>query len=299
MITVSEHLSKGIDQFLELSPSVAEHMENADNPHSVTKEQVGLSDLTNEKQATKTEFDKHTTNQNNPHSVTKEQVGLGNVKNEEQVALSRYKKHISGEEDRHSAEEVLYDGKISVKKRIEEIVTEDVGGTVYHNELLNRDMEGQHPMSAIENAGEILLFEGITEDENAVELCTDTVSKFVDEGAFSLPEGYAADTEILVIAAREKEGIIGDRNVTVFRDNYLFARINAMNWYNTTDKTAIKVAESAHDNDSDGNENVYSCIVTKDDFEKRKLRVTGAQGHRVFWRGIIRIKNILKVEAKI
>ncbi|MED0868701.1 hypothetical protein P4T23_06540 [Bacillus spizizenii] len=36
------------------------HLDNTNNPHNVTKDQIGLSDVTNDKQATKTEFDLHT-----------------------------------------------------------------------------------------------------------------------------------------------------------------------------------------------------------------------------------------------
>lgn len=41
----------------------------------VTKEDVGLSNVTNDEQATKTEFNAHTANKSNPHSVTASQVG--------------------------------------------------------------------------------------------------------------------------------------------------------------------------------------------------------------------------------
>lgn len=57
------------------------HLADKDNPHNVTKAQVGLGNVDNVKQASKDEFDSHVANQNNPHAVTKEQVGLGNVQN--------------------------------------------------------------------------------------------------------------------------------------------------------------------------------------------------------------------------
>lgn len=41
----------------------------------VTKEDVGLSNVTNDEQATKTDFNAHTANKSNPHSVTASQVG--------------------------------------------------------------------------------------------------------------------------------------------------------------------------------------------------------------------------------
>lgn len=88
-----------------------EHIENTDNPHGVTKEQVGLGNVpnvsTNEQTPTYSvaselaelssgeklaaafskiakvvkDFIKHLANVSNPHNVTKEQVGLGNVDN--------------------------------------------------------------------------------------------------------------------------------------------------------------------------------------------------------------------------
>ena len=72
-----------------------EHVANTENPHNVTKAQVGLGDVDNTSDidkpistATQEALDKitsdvesHTTNKSNPHGVTKAQVGLGNVDN--------------------------------------------------------------------------------------------------------------------------------------------------------------------------------------------------------------------------
>lgn len=55
--------------------SITAHIENKTNPHGVTKAQVGLSNVDNAQQATKTEFDTHTANTANPHAVTASQVG--------------------------------------------------------------------------------------------------------------------------------------------------------------------------------------------------------------------------------
>lgn len=53
------------------------HIANKSNPHAVTKDQVGLSNVDNVKQAPYT----HVSDNANPHGVTKAQVGLGNVDN--------------------------------------------------------------------------------------------------------------------------------------------------------------------------------------------------------------------------
>ncbi|WP_367378095.1 hypothetical protein [Enterococcus gilvus] len=65
------HLDIGLD----------EHDKNTTNPHKVTKAQVGLGNVANVEQASKTEFTSHSSNKNNPHGVTKAQVGLSNVDN--------------------------------------------------------------------------------------------------------------------------------------------------------------------------------------------------------------------------
>lgn len=60
---------------------ITNHFYNFMNPHAVNNVQVGLGNVTNEKQATKIEFDAHRTNGSNPHSVTKAQLELGNADN--------------------------------------------------------------------------------------------------------------------------------------------------------------------------------------------------------------------------
>ena len=80
-----------------LGADVYAHTSAVDNPHSVTKAQVGLSEVDNKSEATiKADFTgeiaegnagfavagdvySHTSAMNNPHGVTKAQVGLGNV----------------------------------------------------------------------------------------------------------------------------------------------------------------------------------------------------------------------------
>ena len=47
----------------------------------VEKDDIGLTNVLNEEQATKSDFDAHVGNQDNPHSVDKTHVGLSNVDN--------------------------------------------------------------------------------------------------------------------------------------------------------------------------------------------------------------------------
>lgn len=69
------------------------HINNKANPHGVTKKQVGLGNVENVKQASKTEFDNHVDDTSNPHKVTADQVGLGNVDNVKQADFYEFRAH--------------------------------------------------------------------------------------------------------------------------------------------------------------------------------------------------------------
>ena len=87
------------------------HLGNHNNPHSVTKTQVGLGNVTNVEQASKQDFDAHATNHNNPHGVTKSQVGLGNVDNIKQASyesVEDLKREFKEYEDRLNAIEYMF-----------------------------------------------------------------------------------------------------------------------------------------------------------------------------------------------
>lgn len=80
-----------------LNNSLSTHIFDINNPHEVTKEQIGLGNADNtadadkpisnetkkalDEKAERTEFLKHTSDKLNPHAVTKEQLGLENVDN--------------------------------------------------------------------------------------------------------------------------------------------------------------------------------------------------------------------------
>ena len=77
------------------------HIQNQNNPHNVTKQQVGLGNVTNVEQASKVDFQNHLNNHNNPHSVTKAQVGLGNVTNVEQASKQEFNAHATNRNNPH------------------------------------------------------------------------------------------------------------------------------------------------------------------------------------------------------
>ena len=87
------------------------HIQNHNNPHGVTKQQVGLGNVANVEQASKQEFTAHATNHNNPHNVTKQQVGLGNVDNIRQASyesVEALKREFQEQEDRLNAIEYMF-----------------------------------------------------------------------------------------------------------------------------------------------------------------------------------------------
>jgi len=100
-----------------------EHAAKTDNPHKVTKDQVGLSNVDNVRQAAKTDFDDHVGNTSNPHSVTKSQIGLSNVDNVKQAAKADFDAH-TADNTRHISEDERskWNGGQLMK------ITEDTGG---------------------------------------------------------------------------------------------------------------------------------------------------------------------------
>lgn len=80
------------DNYSIIDEVLGEHRSNEDNPHNVTKAQVGLGKVNNTSDmdkpvstAVKATIDAHTDNKLNPHNVTKSQIGLSNVDNTSDV----------------------------------------------------------------------------------------------------------------------------------------------------------------------------------------------------------------------
>lgn len=79
---VSEILHAGVEQFLELTPSIIDHLETTGNPHGLTKETVGLGNVSDDKQATETDFRAHVDARILDHpdkSVTTQKIADGAV----------------------------------------------------------------------------------------------------------------------------------------------------------------------------------------------------------------------------
>ena len=117
-----------------ISLSTSDHVTNYRNPHKVTKEDIGLGDVINEKQVDPEQWDAHTQNTNNPHSVTKEDVGLGDVINVKSVSEDQWTSHVENVNNPHK------------------VTKEDVGlGSIENiHHVSQRDLdEHTHDMDAI------------------------------------------------------------------------------------------------------------------------------------------------------
>ena len=84
-----------------ISLSTSDHVTNYRNPHRVTKEDVGLEEVINERQVDPVQWNIHTKNTNNPHKVTKEDVGLGNVINVKSVSEDQWTYHVENQNNPH------------------------------------------------------------------------------------------------------------------------------------------------------------------------------------------------------
>lgn len=232
---VSKDLNKGIETFLETSAGMTEHIVDKDNPHEVTKAQIGLDKVTNVYQASNVDLTAHKINQSNPHNVTKVQVGLGNVLNEEQATVSsltehatnqsnphgvtkaqigltnvtddkqttkaEYDAHVGGTVDKHTAEDIIYNEENSVYDFVNALVISSGAGTFNHALLNNRDVADAHPTSAITGLSRAInkdtyTFKGITLNTVETELLTDDVGSYIGSRKIFIPATRVAFIEV-------------------------------------------------------------------------------------------------------
>ncbi|WP_444559030.1 hypothetical protein ACT00Z_11530 [Bacillus stercoris] len=96
MVTHEQKLTDQVSEFMEYQNyELQKHTGDKLNPHDVTKLQVGLGNVLDVEQASKSEFNGHVNNTNNPHKVTKAQVGLDNVVNIQQASKNEFTTHVN------------------------------------------------------------------------------------------------------------------------------------------------------------------------------------------------------------
>lgn len=107
-------------KFLSVSFNVFDdHIGNTLNPHKVDKYDVGLGDVTNDKQATEVEFVAHETN-HLAHGVNKGTVGLENVPNKLQLTYNKFNAHIQAINPHGVTKEQVGLGKVTNDKQATE-----------------------------------------------------------------------------------------------------------------------------------------------------------------------------------
>lgn len=308
---VIEKLNGAIDEFLKIKSKTEAHFRDKENPHSVTAEQVGLGNVDNVKQATRTEFYYHTGNKNNPHSVTAAQVGLGNVENVKQASRADYEAHIKGTADRHTADGIIYEGSKTLKEQIVNMQVAAGQGTILHNELQNRGMANQHSIDSITDLRDVLgytiVMTGETTDGTTyVELLGDPAlpqSKtggFLDEdGRLTVPRGIVARAEVNIMCAQyaaDTDGvneINGNSLARFYLDTWALA-LNSLRqvWYKDASGNYMEFTKFTRSTDTAA---TIDAKLASNDVQSNKLTVRGAADTPMKWRAEIKISSILKV----
>jgi hypothetical protein len=183
----------------ELDTKIDNHTSDFNNPHKVTKEQVGLGNVDNTADINKpvsvaqqnaldtlsnslnTAINNHVGNTNNPHQVTKEQVGLDQVDN-----TSDANKPIS------TATQTALNGKFSatdgnaLKQTIEDmpdlVVTE--GRVSHNNNNISLSLRQQNLKDPVDTDSILLTFNPATDSTAGIILPSDKVKvdKIVTDG---------------------------------------------------------------------------------------------------------------------
>ena len=139
-----------------IDAQINSHVTNIDNPHGVTKEQVGLADVDNtsdlnkpissatqEALDNKADFealDSHISNMENPHEVTKEQIGLENVDNTsdaEKPISNATQEALNGKANLEHEHNGLYYTKDEI---LESITVEDIDDICEFNQSSSGDL---------------------------------------------------------------------------------------------------------------------------------------------------------------
>ena len=308
---VIEKLNGAIDEFLKIKSKTEAHFLNKENPHAVTAEQVGLGNVDNVKQATRTEFYYHTGNKNNPHSVTAAQVGLGDVENVRQASRADYEAHIKGTADRHTADGIIYEGGKTLKEQIVNMQVAAGQGTILHNELQNRNTENQHSIDSItdlrDTLGYTIVMTGETTDGTTyVELLGDpalpqskTGGFLNSDGRLTVPRGIVARAEINIMCAQyaaDTDGVnkINGKNIARFYlDTWAFA-LNSLRqvWYKDASGKALEFSKLTKGTDTAA---TIDAKLASNNVQSNELTVRGAADTPMKWRAEIKISSILKV----
>ena len=308
---VIEKLNGAIDEFLKIKSKTVAHFLDEENPHSVTAEQVGLGNVDNVKQATRTEFYYHTGNKNNPHSVTAAQVGLGNVENVKQASRADYEAHIKGTADRHTADGISYEGGKTLKEQIVSMQVAAGQGTILHNELQNRGMANQHSIDSITDLrdalGYTIVMTGETTDGTTyVELLGDpslpqskTGGFLNSDGRLTVPRGIIARAEVTLVGAQyaaDTDGVnkINGANVVRFYLNTFALAMNSIRqiWFNDASGKALEFSKLTKDATTAA---TIDAKLASNNVMSNKLTVRGAADTPMKWRAEIKISSILKV----
>jgi len=170
----------------DANTNIQEHIASVNNPHSVTKEQVGLGnvddtsdadkpisdetqDALNDKEDANVNIQAHIASLTNPHQVEPDDIGLGEVDNTSdadkpvssatQTALNLKANLVSPDFAGVPTAPTATPGTSSLQLATTQFVlANNTEGTLNHDVLTNRDLDSQHPISAITDLQDVLDF---------------------------------------------------------------------------------------------------------------------------------------------
>ena len=257
------------------------------------------------------EFKAHQISKSNPHSVTAAQVGLGNVENVRQASRTDYEAHIKGTADRHTADGIIYEGGKTLKEQIVNMQVTAGQGTILHNELQNRDTANQHSIDSITDLRDVLgytiVMTGETTDGTTyVELLGDpslpqskTGGFLNSDGRLTVPRGIIARAEVTLVGAQyaaDTDGVnkINGVNVVRFYLNTFALAMNSIRqiWFNDASGKALEFSKLTKDATTAA---TIDAKLASNNVMSNKLTVRGAASTPMKWRAEIKISSILKV----
>ena len=214
----------------------------------------------------------------------------------------RIEAHFAGKGDKHSGNDIMYSSEKTVNQRLNEMAIEGGVGTMYHDELLNRNRSGAHSIEAItglsgqlegikEQLDTTLVFEEVTTDDTPVFLlCDDVDCEFVSgNGYIKAPSKTIAKLDISIIGINVENGGINIANSGIWHTTGIIANIGRSPLVSASfaETEVLRLGDSEH---------VSTVSLNKCAPTEWSVYVTGAADTTIKWRAEVKISNILSAD---
>ena len=226
---------------------------------------------------------------------------LNNAINKFLEVTPRIAAHLEGTAEKHSGDDIMYSDEKTVNQRLNEMAIAGGVGTMYHDELLNRNKIGAHSIGAVTGLSERLeeiegrietplVFEGVTTDATPVVLqCDNVYSGFVSEdGYITTPPKTIAELDVRITGINVEGGIINNAHSGMWHTTGIIANIGGSDSVSASfeEPEVLRFDNSEHASAV----LMHTCSQTE-----WSVNVTGAAGTTIKWRAEVRISNIISV----